>query len=263
MSENILNDIISKKIERVDALKKSITLDSLNEIINKNNTFIDFKEKIQNNIIQDKISIIAEIKKASPSAGVIIKDYNPVEIAKIYNNNNVTCLSVLTEEDFFLGNLIHISKIKQKFNLPILCKDFFIDKFQIPLAKSYGADAILIILAGVSDDLANELYEEALRLNMSIIVEVHTVEEAEKALNFKEALIGINNRNLKTLKTDINTTYDIHNVLLNHQGPLISESGIKTKDELLDLKNKTSIKTFLIGESLLKNLSENSIFSVL
>ena len=263
MPENILNNIISKKIERVDTLKKSISLDSLNEIIDKNNTFIDFKEKIQNNIIQDKISIIAEIKKASPSAGVIIEDYNPVEIAKIYNDNNVTCLSVLTEEDFFLGNLIHISKIKQKFNLPILCKDFFIDKFQIPLAKSYGADAILIILAGVSDDLANELYEEALRLNMSVIVEVHTVEEAEKALNFKEALIGINNRNLKTLKTDINTTYDIHNVLLNHQGPLISESGIKTKDELLDLNNKTSIKTFLIGESLLKNLSENSIFSVL
>jgi indole-3-glycerol phosphate synthase len=263
MSENILNNIISKKIERVDALKKSITLNSLNEIIDKNNTFIDFKEKIQNNIIQDKISIIAEIKKASPSAGVIIKDYNPVEIAKIYNDNNVTCLSVLTEEDFFLGNLIHISKIKQKFNLPILCKDFFIDKFQIPLAKSYGADAILIILAGVSDDLANELYEEALRLNMSVIVEVHTVEEAEKSLNFKEALIGINNRNLKTLKTDINTTYDIHNVLIKHQGPLISESGIKTKDELMDLKNKTSIKTFLIGESLLKNLSGNSIFSVL
>jgi len=263
MPENILSNIITKKIERVDALKKTITLDSLNKIIDKNNTFIDFKEKIQNNIIQDKISIIAEIKKASPSAGVIIEDYNPVEIAKIYNDNNVTCLSVLTEENFFLGNLIHISKIKQKFNLPILCKDFFIDKFQIPLAKSYGADAILIILAGVCDDLANELYEEALRLNMSIIVEVHTVEEAEKALNFKEALIGINNRNLKTLKTDINTTYDIHNVLLNHQGPLISESGIKTKDELLDLKNKTSIKTFLIGESLLKNLSENSIFSVL
>ena len=263
MSENILRNIITKKIEKVDFLKKSTNLDSLNEIIDKNNTYIDFKKKIQNNIIQDNISIIAEIKKASPSAGVIIEDYNPVEIAKIYNENNVTCLSVLTEEDFFLGNLIHISKIKQKFNLPILCKDFFIDKFQIPLAKSYGADAILIILAGVSDDLANELYEEALRFNMSVIVEVHTLEEAEKALNFKEALIGINNRNLKTLKTDINTTYDIHNVLINHQGPLISESGIKTKDELLYLKNKTSIKTFLIGESLLKNLSENSIFSVL
>ena len=263
MSENILNKIITKKIERIDFLKKTTNLVSLDKIIDKNNSYIDFKKKIQNNITQDKISIIAEIKKASPSAGVIIDNYNPVEIAKIYNDNKVTCLSVLTEEDFFLGNLIHISKIKEQFDLPILCKDFFIDKFQIPLAKSYGADAILIILAGVSDDLANELYEEALKYKMSVIVEVHTVEEAKKALNFKDALIGINNRNLKTLKTDINTTYDIYNSLSNHQGPLISESGIKTKDELLDLKNKTSIKTFLIGESLLKNLSENSIFSVL
>ena len=180
MSENILNNIIAKKIERIDFLKKSTSLDSLNEIIDKNNSYIDFKEKIKNNIIQDKISIIAEIKKASPSAGIIIDNYNPVEIAKVYNNNKVTCLSVLTEEDFFLGNLIHVSKIKDKIKLPILCKDFFIDKFQIPLAKSYGADAILIILAGVSDELANELYEEALKFKMSVIVEVHTVEEAKK-----------------------------------------------------------------------------------
>ena len=263
MSENILEKIIKKKIEKIDLLKKTIDVKSLHEIINKNNSFIDFKKKIENNLTNNKSSIIAEIKKASPSAGVIIDDYNPVEIAKIYNENNVTCLSVLTEEDFFLGNLIHVSKIKDKIKLPILCKDFFIDKFQVPLAKSYGADAILIILAGVSDDLANELYEEALKFNMSVIVEVHTVEEAKKALNFKDALIGINNRNLKTLKTDINTTYNIHDVLINHRGPLISESGIKTKDELLEFSNKTSIKTFLIGESLLKNLDNNSIFSVL
>ena len=263
MSENILEKIIKKKIEKIDILKKSTNLNSLNDIIDKNNSFIDFKEKIQSNLSNSKTSIIAEIKKASPSAGIIIENYNPVEIANIYNSNNVTCLSVLTEEDYFLGNLIHISKIKEKINLPILCKDFFIDKFQIPLAKSYGADAILIILAGVSDNLANDLYEEALKYKMSVIVEVHTVDEAKKALNFKEALIGINNRNLKTLKTDINTTYDIHNVLINHDGPLISESGIKTKEELLDLKDKTSINTFLIGESLLKNLDKNSIFSVL
>ena len=210
-----------------------------------------------------KFSIIAEIKKASPSAGVIINDYNPVEIANIYYNNNSTCLSVLTEEDFFLGKIDHIRQIKEKIKLPILCKDFFIDKFQIPLAKSCGADAILIILAGVKENLADELYNEALKHKMSIIVEVHTVEEAKKALKFKEALIGINNRNLKTLETNITTTYDIHNVLINHKGPLISESGIKNKEELLDLKRKTSIKTFLIGESLLKNLDNNSIFSVL
>ena len=220
-------------------------------------------KKLLNNINDNKISIIAEIKKASPSAGIIIKEYNPIEIAEIYYKNKTTCLSILTEEDFFLGNLIHVSKVKEKINLPILCKDFFIDKFQVPLAKSYGADAILIILAGVSDDLAFELYEEALKFNMSIIVEVHTVEEAKRALNFKEALIGINNRNLKTLKTDINTTYDIHDVLVNHSGPLISESGIKTKEELLEISKNTNIKTFLIGESLLKNLDNNSIFSVL
>ena len=263
MSENILEKIIKNKIEKIDILKKSISLDSLKDRINENKSFINFKEKIENNIKNDKISIIAEIKKASPSAGLIIEDYNPVNIAEIYNSNNATCLSVLTEEDFFLGNLIHISKIKQKINLPILCKDFFVDKFQVHLAKSYGADAILIISAGVSDDLANDLYEEALKLNMSVIVEVHTVNEAEKALNFNDALIGINNRNLKTLKTEVNTTYDIHNVLVDHAGPLISESGIKTKEELLEINKKTNIKTFLIGESLLKNLKNNSIFSVL
>ena len=263
MSENLLEKIIIKKIERIDFLKKSISLNSLSEKINENKSFINFKDKIQNNINNDKISLIAEIKKASPSAGIILKNYDPLNIAKIYNNNKATCLSILTEEDFFLGNLIHVSKVKEKIKLPVLCKDFFIDKFQVHLAKSYGADAILIILAGVSDQLANELYEEALKLDMSIIVEVHTIQEAKKALNFKEALIGINNRNLKTLKTDINTTYDIHNVLINHRGPIVSESGIKTKDELLELSNKTSIKTFLIGESLLKNLDNNSIFSVL
>ena len=263
MSENILEKIIKKKIEKIDILKKSVSIDSLKDKINKNKSFINFKEKIENNVSSNKISIIAEIKKASPSAGIIIEDYNPINISEIYNNNNATCLSVLTEEDFFLGNLIHISKIKQKVNLPILCKDFFIDKFQVYLARSYGADAILIILAGVSDEIANTLYEEALKLNMSVIVEVHNVDEAKRALKFKDALIGINNRNLKTLKTEINTTYDIHSVLEKHAGPLISESGIKNKEELLEIKNKTNIRTFLIGESLLKNLDKNPIFSVL
>ena len=263
MAENILEKIIKRKKQKIISLKKNISQDSLNEIINTNKSFLNFKEKIEHNINENKFSIIAEIKKGSPSAGIIIDDYDPVKIAKIYNENKATCLSVLTEEDFFFGNLLHISKIKQKINLPILCKDFFIDKFQVPLAKSYGADAILIILSGTNERLANELFEEALKFNMSVIVEVHTVEEAKQALKFKNALIGINNRNLKTLKTDINTTYDIHNVLINHSGPLISESGIKSKEELLSLSSKTSIKTFLIGESLLKDLNKNSIFSVL
>jgi len=263
MSENILKKIIDNKTLKINSLKKDISIDSLSQKIKENNTFIDFKKKILNNYNQDKISIIAEIKKASPSAGIIIEDYNPVDIANIYKSNNATCLSVLTEEDFFLGNLIHISKIKQKIDLPILCKDFFVDKFQVHLAKSYGADAILIILAATSEETADQLYEEAIKLNMTVIVEVHTVDEATISLKYSEALIGINNRNLITLKTDLNTTFDIYNVLMNHSSPLISESGIKNKEELLKIKKKTKIKNFLIGESLLKNLNNNNIFSVL
>ena len=133
----------------------------------------------------------------------------------------------------------------------------------IKYTKEYGADAILIILSAVTEDMANQIYEEALNLDMSVIVEVHTKEEAVKSLKFTESLIGINNRNLKTLETNVNTTYDIHDILINHSGPLISESGIKTKEELLEITKKTKIKTFLIGESLLKSMDKNSIFSVL
>ena len=263
MAENILDKIIKKKEHRINILKKSVPMEYLTEKIKDNKSFINFKDKIEKNIIDNKISLIAEIKKASPSAGIIIENYNPIEIAKIFFNNKATCLSVLTEEDYFYGNLIHISKIKNEINLPILCKDFFIDTYQVHLAKSYGADAILIILSAVTDNVAKKLYEEALKLNMSVIVEVHTKEEAQNSLKFENALIGINNRNLKTLKTDINTTFDICNILIKHEGPLISESGIKTKEELLELSKKTNIKTFLIGESLLKNLDKNSIFSIL
>ena len=263
MSENILKKIMDQKKIKIEKLKSEIDIKSLIETINEKDVFFDFKKKIQTNNSENKISVIAEIKKASPSAGILIDDYDPVKIANIYNSKNVTCLSVLTEEDFFLGNLSHISEIKKKIELPILCKDFFVDKFQVPLAKSYGADAVLIILAGISEKTADEIYEEALKYNMSVIVEVHTVEEAEKSVKYADALIGINNRNLKTLKTEINTTYDIYDVVSNHSSPLISESGLKTKDELLDIKNRTSISTFLIGESLLKDLKNNNIFSLL
>ena len=271
MTENILEKIIKKKSERLTNLKKKRPIESLKEHKPDSMDYIDFRETIESNISQNKISIIAEIKKASPSAGIIIENYKPVDIANIFYKNKATCLSVLTEEDFFLGSLDHIYKIKSKVNpmdpigmhIPILCKDFFIDPYQVHLAKYYGADAILIILSAVTEKMANQLYEEALKLDMSVIVEVHSKDEAKYSLKFSDALIGINNRNLKTLKTDMNTTFDIHDILVNHNGPLISESGISTKKELLEITKKTNIKTFLIGESLLRNLDKNSIFSVL
>ena len=263
MIENTLNKIIEKKRIRINELKNSVSLNDLIENIKNQKNFLNFKEKIIKNNASDKFSLIAEIKKASPSSGIIIENYDPVEIAILYNKNKATCLSVLTEEEFFLGNFLHISKIKEKVNLPILCKDFFIDPFQVKLAKSYGADAILIIISALSDNMADKIYNEALKSNMSIIVEIHTSEEALKALRFKDAIIGINNRNLKTLETNINTTFDMYEILEKHEGPLVSESGIKSKEDILKISKKTKIKTFLIGESLLKNLDKNSIFSLL
>ena len=269
-SGNALKEIIDNRIHQLNPLiKHGVSIEELKERISKKEEeklFFNFKKKIENNINNNKFSIIAEMKQRSPSAGTIINgmNYNPVEIAKIYNNNKATCLSVLTEESYFKGNMIHIRMIKEEgIKLPILCKDFFVHKWQLYRAKSEGADAILIILAGVGKKLANELYEEALKLNLSVIVEVHTIEEAEYALRFKDALMGINNRNLQTLKTDINTTYDINNALRNYSGLMICESAIKTKEQLIEINFKTKIKTFLIGESLLKNLHKNSIFSVL
>ena len=184
MTNNILDKIVKQKLLKLNKLKKTINTDLLNQNINKEKYFLNFKKKIQDNISNNKISIIAEIKKASPSAGVIIENYKPVDLAEKYYENNVTCLSVLTEEDFFQGSLIHMHKIKQKINLPVLCKDFFIDPFQVLLAKSYGADAILIILAAVSDDVAKKLYEEALKLDMSVIIEVHSKDEAKRSIGF-------------------------------------------------------------------------------
>ena len=256
---NILDKIIADKKNTVENYKKSHPLEKIKKNISKFNNFISFKDKLTKN----KINVIAEIKKASPSAGIIVENYNPKEIARKYLKSGASCLSVLTEENYFKGKLEHIEEVKKEVKLPILCKDFFVDPYQVYLAKSFGADAILIILAAIDEKTAKEIYRVAEELSINTIVEVHTDEEAKNALSFKNAIIGINNRNLKTLKTEINTTYDIHNVLEKHSGPLISESGIKTKEELLDLSNKTTIKTFLIGESLLKDLDNNSIFSVL
>ena len=273
---NVLHEILKYRYENLELISRlGIPIEELKELISemeRKKLFFNFKKKIENNIKNDKFSIIAEMKRMSPSAGALIHPdkYNPVEIAKIYDENNATCLSVLTEPKFFGGDFNHMKNIKEAgIKLPILCKDFMVTKWQLYLARSRGADAILIILSAFEyfieekKNLLNELYEEALKLNMSVIIEAHTIEEAEKALKFKEALIGINNRNLNTLKTDFNATYSINNALRDFSGPLICESGIKTKEDLLDINFKTKIKTFLIGESLLRNLDKNSIFSVL
>ena len=256
---NVLEKIINQKKIDLSESKKKYTISQLNALIRENKSFINFKQKILDNTIKNKISVIAEIKKASPSVGIIINEYNPIEIANEYYMNGATCLSILTEQKFFYGKLEHIKEVKDKIKLPVLCKDFFIDTFQIPLVKSFGADAILIILSVLDKNLAEEIYQCANEYNMSTIVEVHTADEAEYALNFKEALIGINNRNLKTLKTNINTTYDLYKIISEHKAPIITESGITSEKDVQEIIKKTNIKNFLIGESLLNNLGKKSL----
>ena len=253
MVENVLEKIINKKIEKIVNLKKTISLESLEELITENKTFINFKEKIENNIKEDKYSVIAEIKKASPSAGIIVKDFNHIEIANLYSENNATCLSILTEEKFFLGSLDYISEIKKKHRLPILAKDFFIDPYQVSYSKSFGCDCILIILSALSEKQADEIYDEALKHKLSIIVEVHDEREAELALKYNDAIIGINNRDLKTLKVSLDNSILIKKKLSSHLSPLISESGIKNQKDAQYIYDNTGIKNFLIGESLLAN----------
>ncbi|MFL2889372.1 MAG: indole-3-glycerol phosphate synthase TrpC [Pelagibacteraceae bacterium] len=248
--KNILDNIINDKKISLKIIKEKIKLNDIEEKIKSINYFYNFKEAITKN---KKITIISEIKKASPSAGVIIKDFDHLSIAKTYVDNGATCLSVLTEEKYFLGKLDYIEDIKKKIKLPILAKDFFIDPYQVLLSKSFGCDCILIILAALDDSQADEIYQEAIKNDLSIIIEVHDLSEAKRALKFKEAIIGINNRNLKTLEISLNNTLEIYKVLKDHSGPIISESGIKDENDVKLIFNQTGIKNFLIGESLLNS----------
>ena len=251
---NALEKIIADKKSNIERYKNSFSVEDLKKRISSYKNYLNFKDKLKKN----EVSVIAEIKKASPSAGVIVKNYDPKAIAKQYLNSGASCLSILTEENYFKGKLEDIDEVKKEVKLPVLCKDFFIDPYQVYLAKSFGADAILIILSAVDEKTAKEIYNVAEKLNISTIVEVHTSEEAKNALGFKNAIIGINNRNLKTLKTDIKTTYDLHKVLIDHSAPIVCESGIKTEKEVEEIVKKTKINNFLIGESLLKDLDKNS-----
>ena len=244
---NILKKIINYKKSKIITDKKNILLFS-----NQNRKSL-FKSKIVNNLKNNKISIIAEIKKASPSKGILIKSFNPINIAKQYVEGGATCLSVLTEDKFFLGNKNYIKQIKNKYKIPILAKDFFIDPFQIYEAKFFGADCILILLSAVKEKLAKELYDTANKCGMDTIVEVHNVKEMTFALSLKKSIIGINNRNLKTFETDIDNTINLYKKFNLKKRVVVSESGINSKIDILHICKKTNIRTFLIGESLIKS----------
>jgi len=247
---NVLEQIIKDKKESLISIKKNNSLDSIEKRIKELNCFLNFKQTVEEN---QGVSLIAEIKKASPSAGILVKDFNHLDIAKMYIDNGATCLSVLTEEKYFLGKSDFISDIKNKYQIPILAKDFFIDPYQVSLSKSYGCDCILIIIAALSESQADEIYAEAVKEGLSVIIEVHSCEEAAQALKYEQAIIGVNNRNLKTLEVSIENTLNIYKTVQYHQGPIISESGIKNAADAQYIYDNTGIKKFLIGESLLSS----------
>jgi len=195
-------------------------------------------------------AIIAEIKKASPSQGVIRKDFDPAAIAETYEANGAACISVLTDEPHFQGRDEYLAEVKAAAKLPVLRKDFMIDAYQIYESRALGADCVLLIMAALSDEQALEFQDTAIRLGMDVLVEIHDEPELRRALNLAPAMIGINNRDLKTLKVDIQTSHQLGK-LIPANILKVAESGISTAENILSLQ-AVGFGAFLIGESMMR-----------
>jgi len=210
----------------------------------------DFAAALKEKVSRRQTAIIAEVKKASPSRGVIRPDFDAVEIARSYEAGGAACLSVLTDERYFQGRDAYLSAIRRQTDIPILRKDFMLDPYQVVEARAIGADAMLIILAMVDDALARELAAAAKEQGLSILPEVHDRDELERALLLDTRLIGINNRDLHSFETRLATTVDLlpH---VPHDKAVITESGIHSRDDINRL-NESGVYGFLIGESLLR-----------
>jgi indole-3-glycerol phosphate synthase len=245
---SILNIIVEKKKERLFLSKKKTSLPELKSIIKDTSKPRDFQKVIKRD--PDNIKLIAEIKKASPSKGVIRKDFDPLSIAKIYEEKTVHAVSVLTEEDFFQGSLQFIPQVKQVLTKPVLRKDFIFDEYQIYESRANQADAILLIAAILEKNQAAEYLHLSKELGLSVLFEIHNFEELEMALFIKCDIIGINNRDLKTLKIDIQTTFDIKREIPSDK-IVVSESGIKTTEDVNKLR-EAGIDAMLIGTSFME-----------
>ena len=248
---NILKKICEDKKLELEILKKKCSLNSLKKLISDQINKRDFKNAIIKSSFEKENFIIGEIKKASPSAGDIILNYEPAEIAKIYEKSGVKALSVLTEKKYFKGEIDHLSYIKLNTNIPILRKDFIIDEYQIYESKVYQADVILLIVSILSDDELKRFLKTANELNLDCIIETHDENEIKRALKLDYPILGINNRNLKNLKTDLNNSVNLF-TSISKDYTVIAESGIKTSDDI-SMYNDIGIYNFLIGESILRS----------
>ena len=257
---NILEEIIAYKKIEVEKSKDRLPLDKLKNLIKqKDLKKRNFYQIIKSKVNKKQVALIAEIKKASPSKGLIKKDFNHIDIAKAYKAGGATCLSVLTDEKYFQGNVKYIQEIKNVIDLPVLRKDFIVDPYQIYESIYYGADCILLIVGALEKDLLKRLFELSCENEIDCLIEIHVERELEIALDLVGArrgtpLLGINNRDLKTFKTDLNVTknlvrkykHDLANKII------VSESGIFTNDDIKSLM-KCNVYAFLVGEGLIKN----------
>lgn len=245
-----LQEICDVKREHVVKRKALAPLSVLEELVKQQAPTRGFHDAIKKRIAAGGIALIAEIKKASPSKGVIREDFNPPELAHFYELGGATCLSVLTDEPYFQGRDDYLKEAREMVNLPVLRKDFMIDPYQIVESRALGADCILLIMAALSDAQAQELETLAHRLNMDVLIEVHDEAELYRALKLKSRLLGVNNRSLKTLQVDIETSVKLRPLIPSTHTP-VCESGIFTREDVEKML-QCDISCFLIGESLMR-----------
>tara|TARA_Y100001949_G_scaffold23561_1_gene16972 strand:+ start:210 stop:965 length:756 start_codon:yes stop_codon:yes gene_type:complete len=244
---NILEEIVAKTKSKLEEKKQRVSLEELSSKIDfENLKETNFKKSLQNKAE----AIIAEIKKASPSAGIISDDFDPVSKSKEYESFGASALSILTEEDYFLGNIQYLKDVKATTSLPILRKDFIVDEYQIYESKLIGADCILLIASILNDEELKNFSEISERLKLDYIIEVHDEEELQRVQHFTNAIIGVNNRDLKTFDVDINNSVELKKTF-EGENIFIAESGIKSKKDIEYLQ-QNNINVFLIGESLMK-----------
>ena len=243
----ILNDIVKNTKAKLVEKKAAVSLDEIKLQLSR----LDLpKGKFKASLAGKAEAVIAEIKKASPSAGIISENFDPIQKAREYEDFGAAALSILTEEDFFLGSNQYLKDVKAITSLPILRKDFMVDEYQIYEAKLIGADCILLIASILSDIEITDFVALAEVLELDYLIEVHDAEELQRVVHFNNALIGVNNRNLKTFEVDINNSVNLKNSFSGNN-IFIAESGIKNKDDMSYLKER-GISVFLIGESLMR-----------
>jgi len=257
-----LQEICDVKREHVAKRKAIASLSVLEELATKQSRPRGFHAAIKKKIAAGQTALITEIKKASPSKGIIREDFNPLELAHHYALGGATCLSVLTDEPYFQGRDEYLVEARQIVELPVLRKDFMIDPYQITESRALGADCILIIMAALSDAQARELEDAAHALSMDVLVEVHDEEELDRALKYLTSkLVGINNRSLKTLAVNIETSVQLRPRIPQEYTP-VCESGIFTRTDIEKML-QCGISTFLIGESLMRQADVTAATQVL